>query len=173
MIVELSCAAIFAEMYFFIMHQFAHVPSMKHFHKLHHEFSHTCYALVGLYCSWQELVFINFPLGLLFPILTQMHTTNTCMFVIIAALNVLSQHSFHQIFPVWFDNAAYHMKHHQLAHENYAAPWTYNVAYCCCCCFKPVYKGALKRNINDDDDDNNYEANITTSYKRKKSKYAD
>lgn len=132
---EIGTSSLFSEVFFFGMHRFAHLPITKKFHKMHHEFSFTGYALVGLYCSWQELVFINFPLGLLFPILVQMHWFNVCVFVFVAAINVLSQHSFHQVFPEWIDNAAYHMKHHQNVNQHYAASWTYKIAELCFGCY--------------------------------------
>ncbi len=64
---------------------------------------------------------------------TMMHWFNICTFVFLAAFNILSQHSFHQVFPLWFDDASYHMRHHHFVSENYAASWTYRVESFCNC----------------------------------------
>ena len=124
-LIEVVGAAMWGEIWFFLAHEFAHMPQMKHWHAKHHEYSHTCYALVGLYCSWQEILLVNFPLGTGWAILVKMDPMILSIFFIFAAWHIAHDHSAHKLIPNILDDPQRHLKHHSSRNENYGAAWVH------------------------------------------------
>jgi hypothetical protein len=128
---EISGATICGEIWFFLGHHFAHMPPMEHWHKKHHEYSETSFALVGLYCSWEEMCLLNFPLGLGWAILVKMNYLTLALWLVLVAWHIAHDHSSHKLIPNIIDDPAYHLEHHRNRNCNYGANWVYKlVSYC-------------------------------------------
>jgi hypothetical protein len=124
---ETTGATIWGEVWFFIVHRIAHLPQMRHWHAKHHEYSQISFALVGLYCSWQEIVFVNFPLGLGWAILIKMDPIILSVWLLFAAIHILTNHNSTIVFTLPFDNAIYHLEHHRSRLDHFGASWIYSL----------------------------------------------
>ncbi len=65
----------------------------KRYHKKHHEFTNNSYALVALYCTWYEAIFVNLFSASLGPVLLDLETPYLYFWYIAVALNSVLTHS--------------------------------------------------------------------------------
>jgi len=87
---------IWGETWFWTSHWWVHQHPhrMRVVHAKHHEFRHL-FAIVGLYCSPLEMLIVNWPLSIVFPILTRVHTTVFCLWMTVLGLHIANNHSIH------------------------------------------------------------------------------
>jgi len=109
----------FAELFFWTSHFIVHQPALyKRFHALHHAFPRPI-ALVSMYCSNWEMIFINLPISILMPALLQMHPILNSLWSSGLTFYIVMKHCGHNITPKWLLDAEYHDVHHSTAKGNY------------------------------------------------------
>lgn len=119
---------LWGEQWFWWSHWAVHHPRLppalrRRIHGKHHEFRHT-YAIVGLYCSWEEMAVVNWPLSIVFPLVWGVQTSVFCGWMLLLGLHIANNHSMHWLLlPRWLDNPAYHYRHHREHHLHYGAGW--------------------------------------------------
>lgn len=107
---------------FGVLHWLVHRnPTINHLvHSLHHSY-HKPIALVGLYASILEMFLINIPLGVLPPLIMNLSPIGTRLYTALLALYISTNHSGHQLVPLWLIDVSYHDIHHRRATENYGS----------------------------------------------------
>jgi len=110
---------IFAELFFWTSHFIVHQPALfRRFHALHHAFPRPI-ALVSMYCSNWEMIFINLPISILMPIVLQMHPVLNSLWSSGLTFYIVMKHCGHNITPKWLLDAEYHDVHHSTSKGNY------------------------------------------------------
>lgn len=113
-----------SEIWFYYTHRIMHHRWFYKYHRDHHVYIHP-HALAGLYCSPIEMIFVN-QLSAALPVqLLGLTSSETLVFMILVALNVLKGHSGLQRysnknkFLRWLFDSSLHDLHHEKLNVNY------------------------------------------------------
>lgn len=116
---QIIICRLFSAILLWTSHFIEHQPALyKRFHALHHAFPRPI-ALVSLYCSNWEMIFVNLPSLILMPALLQMHPVLNSLWAAVLTPYVLIKHCGHNILPKWLCDTEHHDVHHSTSKGNY------------------------------------------------------
>jgi sterol desaturase/sphingolipid hydroxylase (fatty acid hydroxylase superfamily) len=124
---RLLCVAVLASFWFFhshlVMHNYA---PLRIAHSIHHEFRQP-YAFTSLYCHTTEMMFVNWPLLFVCPVVVGLRGLGLCIWAAALALYVSIVHCGHQLLPSWILDVKYHDDHHRYAQGTHlGSEWLFN-----------------------------------------------
>lgn len=118
---------LWGEVWFYGSHRLIHAyPALCRFvHHQHHEYHANLFSMVGFYSTVSEMLIINLPLAIGFPVLALSPPWVTSAWLTLLAWHIANNHSGHRVLPTWLDDPAYHLAHHQRWDVNYGAKFVH------------------------------------------------
>lgn len=125
-LLKYALAMLLGEIWFYYSHRLMHHKWFYKWHSDHHAFIQP-YALAGLYCSWVEMILVNY-LAIWIPFqLLGFSILETCVGSMLIALNVLKGHAGLQLYSErsalakWIIDWIFSSETHDLHHEKMTA----------------------------------------------------